>query len=227
MDIQFTAMMEDQLDRVEEGQVNWIDLLRNFYTQFEKRLSEAPTQMRNVRGESKPTDILCEKCGAKMVIRWGKRGHFLACPNYPACRNTKEFNTDDEGHIHVVKQRETDIKCEKCGRVMVIRTGKRGRFLACSGYPECHNTKPYPIGVKCPSCGGEMVERMSQKGRVFYSCSNYPDCRFVLREAPLKTPCPQCNAPFLIVEWRSGKKQARCPNDKCRYRRELGEESEG
>jgi DNA topoisomerase-1 len=227
MNVQFTAMMEDQLDRVEEGDVNWVDLLRSFYNQFEKRLSEAPTQMRNVRGESKPTEIICEKCGARMVIRWGKRGHFLACPNYPSCKNTKEFKTDENGQVQVVKQKETEIKCEKCGRPMVVRTGKRGRFLACSGYPDCRNTKPYPIGVTCPKCGGNMVERMSQKGRVFYSCSKYPDCRFVLRETPIKKPCPECAAPFLIVEWRSGKKQARCPNEKCSYHRDLTENAEG
>ena len=221
MNVKFTAMMEDQLDRVEEGRVNWVDLLRNFYAQFEKRLSEAPTQMRNVRGEAKPTDILCEKCGARMVIRWGKRGHFLACPNYPSCRNTKEFKTDDDGQIHIVKQEVTDIKCEKCGRNMIVRTGRRGRFLACSGYPDCRNTKPYPIGAKCPACGGELVERMSQKGRTFYSCSNYPDCKFMMREKPLKEPCPDCHAPFLVTEWRNGRRQARCPMEDCNFRKDL------
>jgi len=227
LDIRFTAMMEDQLDRVEEGKVNWADLLREFYIQFEKRLAEAPTQMRNVRGETLPTEVMCEKCGAKMIIRWGRRGHFLACPNYPKCRNTKEYNTDTEGNIQVVKPAETEINCEKCGRPMIIRTGKRGRFLACSGYPECRNTKPYPIGVACPTCGGNLVERMSQRGRVFYSCSNYPDCHFILREAPLRTPCPECKTSnFLIVEWRNGKKQARCPNPKCSYRKDLKESEE-
>ena len=227
LDIRFTAMMEDQLDRVEEGKVNWADLLREFYIQFEKRLAEAPTQMRNVRGETHPTEVMCEKCGAKMIIRWGRRGHFLACPNYPKCRNTKEYNTDTEGNIQVVKPAETEINCEKCGRPMIIRTGKRGRFLACSGYPECRNTKPYPIGVTCPTCGGNLVERMSQRGRVFYSCSNYPDCHFILREAPLRKPCPECKtASFLIVEWRNGKKQMRCPNPKCGYRRDLIESEE-
>ena len=221
MNVKFTAMMEDQLDRVEEGSVNWVDLLRNFYVQFEKRLSEAPTQMRNVRGEVKPTDIRCEKCGAKLIIRWGKSGHFLACPNYPSCRNTKEFERDKEGNIKVIKQKETDIKCEKCGRNMIVRRGRRGRFLACSGYPECRNTRPYPIGVKCPECGGDLVERMSQKGRVFYSCSNYPDCKFMLREKPLKESCPQCKAPFLMVEWRSGRRQAKCPTDGCSYRKDI------
>ncbi|MBN1900906.1 type I DNA topoisomerase [Candidatus Sumerlaeota bacterium] len=225
MNVQFTAMMEDQLDHVEDGSVNWVDLLRNFYSQFEKRLSEAPTQMRNVRAEVKPTEILCEKCGAKMVIKWGKRGHFLACPNYPECRNTKEFEMDEEGRIVLVKKQLTEVKCEKCGRNMVVRNGKRGRFLACSGYPECRNTKPYPIGAQCPACNGEIVERMSQKGRVFYSCSNYPDCKFMLREMPLKKSCPVCNASFLIVEWRSGRKQARCPNDKCSYKEEIKDKS--
>jgi len=217
MNVKFTAMMEDQLDHVEDGSVNWVDLLRNFYSQFEKRLSEAPKQMRNVRGEAKPTDILCEKCGAKMVIKWGKRGHFLACPNYPRCRNTKEFSMDKDGNIKIVKKQVTNIKCEKCGRDMIVRTGRRGRFLACSGYPDCRNTKPYPIGVKCPHCHEDMVERMSQKGRVFYSCSGYPDCKFMLREMPLKKKCPQCNAPFLVVEWRSGRRQARCPLEDCSY----------
>jgi DNA topoisomerase-1 len=221
MNIQFTAMMEDQLDHVEDGSVNWVDLLRNFYNQFEKRLSEAPIQMRNLRGEVKPTDIHCEKCGAKMVIRWGKRGHFLACPNYPRCRNTKEFDLDEDGKIIVIKQKVTDINCEKCGRTMIVRTGKRGRFLACSGYPDCRNTKPYPIGEKCPQCGGDLVERMSQKGRVFYSCSNYPNCKFMLREKPLKETCPKCEAPFLMLEWRNGRRQARCPMIDCEYSKDV------
>lgn len=221
MNVKFTAMMEDQLDRVEEGQVNWVELLQNFYTQFEKRLSEAPTQMRNIRGEVKPTDIICEKCGAKMVIRWGKRGHFLACPNYPQCRNTKEFKMDEKGEIEVLKREKTDVKCEKCGRQMVVRSGKRGRFLACSGYPECRNTKPYPIGVKCIHCGGELVERMSQRGRVFYSCSNYPECKYMLREKPLREKCPECGAPYLVVEWKNAMRQARCPNEECSFRKEV------
>ncbi len=222
MNVKFTAMMEDQLDHVEDGSVNWVELLRKFYTQFEKRLSEAPTQMRNVRAETRPTEVLCEKCGAKMIIRWGKRGHFLACPNYPTCRNTKEFEVDGEGAISIIQQKKSEITCEKCGRNMIIRTGKRGRFLACSGYPECKNTKPYPIGFSCPLCEkGQLVERMSAKGRVFYSCSAYPDCKFMLREKPLETPCPVCGAPFLVVEWRNGRKQARCPIESCGHHQDM------
>jgi DNA topoisomerase-1 len=156
MDVKFTAAMEDQLDRVEDGSVDWVELLKNFYGPFSQRLEEAQTKMRNVKAEVVPTEHICDKCGRPMVIRWGRNGKFLACSGFPACRNTKPIVEDAEGNITIAPQETTDRKCPNCGRDMSVKSGRHGRFLACTGYPECKTTMPYPIGVPCQreGCGG-------------------------------------------------------------------------
>jgi DNA topoisomerase-1 len=137
-----------------------------------------------------------------MVIKWGRHGHFLACPGYPECKNTKEFTRNEAGDIRIVERplETTDEKCEKCGNPMVIKRGRFGKFLACSEYPACKTTKPLSLGVKCPApgCGGDLVQKRSRKGRVFYSCSRYPECKFALWDRPVNKPCPSCKAPFLV-----------------------------
>ena len=120
-------------------------------------LEHAEERMRDVKREGQPTDIPCAACGAKMVIKWGRSGEFLACPNYPKCKNTKNFSRDAEGTIKVEEAQETDEKCEQCGRPMLVRFGRYGKFFGCSGYPECKNVRPLvrpvPTGVTCPDCG--------------------------------------------------------------------------
>jgi DNA topoisomerase-1 len=225
MDVKFTALLEEQLDRVEDGSVDWVNLLENFWRAFKKRLDEAGTRMRNLRREIVTTEVKCDKCGAPMLLRWGRNGRFLACSAYPRCRNAKPYVAEGEQAETNLFQRpvkKNAFKCDKCGREMVIKTGRRGRFLACSGYPECRNTMPLKLGLPCPQegCDGELVERMSKRGRVFYSCTRYPECRYVQWEKPVKHPCPACGYYFVVLLRREGRQVLRCP--KCKHTEDVG-----
>ncbi|MBM4277835.1 MAG: type I DNA topoisomerase [Deltaproteobacteria bacterium] len=215
LNIEFTALMEENLDKIEEGEKGWIETLKEFYAPFEKDLAMAKASMRDVKREQIPTDAICEQCGSKMVKRWGKRGYFLACSSYPECRYTREVEENGES-----QKVETDVKCEKCGSPMVIKNGRFGRFLACSNYPTCKSTQSLNTGVHCPQdgCEGMLVERRSRKGRTFYSCSNYPNCTFALWDKPIPEKCPQCEAPFLIEKQNKGGIVKRCYRKECGYR---------
>src|SRR5207244_1001970 len=136
MDVQFTARMEEELDEVEEGKIDWQSVLGEFYEPFKKSLAAAEAQMRDVKREEKPTDLVCEKCGSPMVIKWGRMGRCLACSGYPDCKNTKDF-IEEDGKIKVVEDLPTDETCPTCGQPMVNKRGRFGRVLACSHYPAC------------------------------------------------------------------------------------------
>ncbi|MDI6764932.1 MAG: type I DNA topoisomerase [Thermodesulfobacteriota bacterium] len=214
LNIEFTALMEENLDKIEEGEKGWVETLKEFYIPFEKDLEMAKVSMRDVKREQIPTEALCEQCGSKMVKRWGKRGYFLACSTYPECRYTREVEENGEP-----QKVETDVKCEKCGSPMVIKNGKFGRFLACSNYPTCKSTQSLNTGVHCSQegCDGMLVERRTRKGRTFYSCANYPKCTFALWDKPIPEKCPQCDAPFLIEKQGKGGIMKRCHRKECGY----------
>lgn len=227
MNVEFTARMEDKLDEIEEGKADWLKAMKLFYEDFKKALDAAKVTMRDVKREEIPTDIACEKCGTNMVIKWGKMGEFLACPNYPECKNTHNFTRDEEGNIKVVIEELefTDELCPQCGKQMVIRRGRFGRFLACSAYPDCKGTKPFTLGIKCPQCGkGEVSEKRSRKGKIFYGCTEYPKCSFATWDKPLAEKCPLCGAAFLVE--KESKKEGniiKCLNKDCGYKREKKE----
>ena len=229
-DVEFTARMENELDGIEEGEKDWVTAVKDFYVPFMKDLEAAEVNMEDLKGKEEPTDIPCDKCGKQMVIKWGRNGHFLACPGYPECKNTKEFTKDEDGVVQVVEAQveATDEICEKCGSPMVVKRGRFGNFLACSQYPECKTTKPLKLGIKCPApdCGGDLVQKRTRKGKTFYSCSNYPTCTFAIWDRPVNRPCPQCQAPFLIekVRKQTGTKIL-CHNQECGYE-ETGEMKE-
>ena len=223
LNVEFTAGMEDQLDKIEDGKEKWTKTMKRFYTPFERDLKKAEKEMRDVKRQEVPTDIDCEKCGAKMVIKWGRNGEFLACPQYPECKTTKNFKRDEEGKIEVVVEEEVNETCELCGRPMLLRWGKFGRFLGCSGYPECKNIqpleKPVDLGIKCPDCKeGNIKERKSRWGKVFYGCDKYPECKFATWDKPMPTPCPNCDSPILVekVTKRAGHVH-RCYKKECGY----------
>jgi len=221
LNVQFTAQMEESLDHIEEGNKDWVETVRAFYNPFEKRLEKAQVEMRDVKREEIPTEIVCDKCARKMVIKWGRHGRFLACPGYPECKNTKEFVQEASGQVKVVEPvaSSTD-KCERCGKPMIVKNGRYGQFLACSGYPDCKNTKAITTGVKCPQpgCTGELVQKRTKRGRSFYACSRYPDCKFALWDRPLPRPCPNCGAPFLVEKFgRQSGPKAVCHNKDCGY----------
>ncbi|HEX9859826.1 MAG TPA: topoisomerase DNA-binding C4 zinc finger domain-containing protein, partial [Nitrospirota bacterium] len=227
--VEFTAKMEDELDGIEEGTIGWVDAVKDFYGPFEKALITAQKGMRNVKREETPTDIACDKCGKMMVIKWGRNGKFLACPGYPDCRNTRELpDKDGESKPRAAAVPEvTDELCPKCGSPMVIKTGRFGKFLACSGYPACKTTKPISLGVPCPKgCGGHLSERRTKRGKPFYGCTNYPKCDFATWNRPIPEKCPKCGSPYL--EEKYTKKEGAmivCPNKDCDYKAEKpGEE---
>jgi DNA topoisomerase-1 len=214
LDVEFTAQMEENLDKIEEGEKGWIEALREFYSPFRKDLEVAKVSMRDVKREMIPTEVLCEQCGSPMVRRWGKRGYFLACSTYPKCKFTREVEENEQ------KREETDVRCDQCGSPMVVKNGKFGRFLACSDYPTCKSTRSFQTGVPCPQegCEGTIVERRSRKGRTFYGCSNYPRCTFALWDRPIPQRCPQCDYPFLVEKQTKGGVTIRCPKKECGYR---------
>ena len=189
LNVQFTAHLEEELDRVEEGKLKWIDVIKEFYSRFREDLERAKEEMQTIKGQEEPTDIPCKKCGRMMVIKWGKNGKFLACPGYPECKTTMDFRVDEKGKIVPVENTEyVEQKCPNCGGPMVIKSGRFGRFIACSRYPECKTTLPLSTGVPCPEegCNGVLVERRSKRGRTFYGCSNYPACKYVTWKLPEK-----------------------------------------
>lgn len=224
INVEFTANMEGQLDDIELGKADWVKAMKAFYDNFSKALELAKVQMRDVKREEIPTDIVCEKCKANMVIKWGKMGEFLACPNYPECKNTSNFIRDESGKIEIVVEELelSDEVCPKCSKQMVVRRGRYGRFLACSDYPECKGTKALSIGIKCPTCKeGDISERRSKKGKVFYGCTAYPKCTFATWDKPVNETCPLCSAPFLVE--KTSKREGtviKCLEKDCGYKRE-------
>lgn len=230
LNVEFTASMEDELDKIEIGKEKWTKAMKRFYTPFERDLKKAEKEMRDVKRQEVPTDIECDKCGAKMVIKWGRNGEFLACPQYPECKNTKNFKRSDTGEIEIAAEEEVNETCEECGRPMLLRWGKFGKFLGCSGYPECKNIqpleKPVDLGVKCPECKkGNIKERKSRWGKVFYGCDKYPECKFASWDKPMPTPCPDCESPILVekVTKRNGRTH-RCYKKECGYSIQVAEQ---
>jgi DNA topoisomerase-1 len=228
LNVEFTAGMENELDAIEEGEEHYVDTLRRFWHPFAKDLEKAEVEMRDVKREERPTGLTCEKCSQPLVIKWGRRGEFLACSAYPECKNTKNFTRDDDGTIRPVEPETTNEVCEKCGRPMQVRFGRYGKFLGCSGYPECKNMqpihKPVPTGVKCLlGCGeGELMERRSRRGKLFYSCNRYPECQFVAWDRPVPQPCPTCGAGFVTekVTKRYGTVR-RCVREGCGWQQQI------
>ena len=196
MDVKFTADMEGKLDDVEDGNINWVELLKSFYSGFSDRLDNAQESMKGVE-----TNIACDTCSAPMIIKWGRGGEFLSCSKYPECKSAKAFEYDKEGKIVIVEraapQLREDLPCDKCNAPMVIKQSRRGEFLACSKYPDCKNAKAFeydPDGnikvlekeepviredIKCEKCGKPMAERKGRYGK-FLGCTGYPKCRTIL-----------------------------------------------
>ncbi len=226
LDIGFTASMEDKLDSIEEGKMKWVKVVKDFYKPFSRDLEDAKKTQQRVKPEDIPTDIKCDKCGLPMVIKWGRNGKFLACSGYPECKNTKNFVTEENGNIKVAEEKveTTNEKCPKCDSPMVLKSGRFGKFLACSKYPECKTTKPIATGFKCPEDGGDIIERCSKKGKLFWSCSNFPKCRFASWYKPALKKCPQCNADFLFEKrLKGGAIILQCHKKDCGYKEEVNQ----
>jgi DNA topoisomerase-1 len=226
LDADFTASMEESLDKIEDGTQDWVALLREFYTPFHLEVQAALKDMEDVRDMRVESAELCELCGKSMVVKWGRNGRFLACTGFPACRNTREM----EGGTPSAPPEPVEIACAECGKPMVRKRGRFGDFLACSGYPTCKATRSVPTGINCPKpgCKGELVERRTKTGRVFFGCSEYKasGCDFVVWGTPVKEACPECGAGFLVAanRRRTGR-ELKCTTAGCSFKR--AENTEG
>ena len=204
MDVGFTADMETKLDDIEEGGVDWHNVIGDFYPGFEKNLRKASSYGDEL------TEETCGKCGHFMLRRNGKFGKYLACSNYPECKNI----------ISESQEEISSVRCPKCGENMVVKSGKFGKFLACPSYPDCKSTMSMPsdeepkLVGKCPECGAAMTVRKSKRGKVYYSCLGYPDCKFMSWDIPTGEKCPTCQS-ALVTTARGGVK---CSNKDCSYR---------
>jgi DNA topoisomerase-1 len=225
VDCKFTAKMEDMLDSIESGDTTTQKVLSEFWKGFSKELEEAEKNIdkSGVEMTAEETDIICDKCGSKMVVKNGRYGKFAACPNFPQCRNTKPLTSENSKEPEKEKEKPIIVegmKCESCGSDMVIRNGKFGSFYACSQYPKCKFTKQKnkEIDAPCPKCGGKVVIKYGKNKSAFYCCENYPKCDFSSWDMPLKELCPNCNKPLFR---KKGKPMAVCADKKCGFEKEI------
>jgi DNA topoisomerase I len=207
-DITYTARMEEELDEIEEGKMDWREAMSEFYERFQKDLEHAERHMTDIKRMEEPTGEACEKCGKPMVIKWGRFGKFIACSGYPECSNTREL-PPDPASTEGLSEQDAEEYCENCGRVMVLKKGRFGQFYACSGYPDCKTTKQIggtqkksdvPLEEKCPQCGSNLVLKNGRFGE-FTACSTYPKCKYV-KQKTIGVPCPNCSQGE-VVERRS------------------------
>ena len=223
IDYEFTASMESQLDAIAQGKNSIEGVLTGFWNRFQVELDAAKVATDVVKKTAvltEESEYDCSKCGAKLIYKDGKFGRFLACSNFPACKNT--VTLDKDGKPLIKKEINLDkagFCCEICGADMVIRNGRYGTFYACSNYPACKNTKQKTtdIGVKCPKCGDKIVAKRGRGRMLFYSCNQYPKCDFSSWDMPLNENCPKCND---VLYYRKSKKNVICKNPTCDYKRE-------
>lgn len=210
INVDFTANLENWLDKIAEGKATYKKVMTDFYKVFEAELQSANVEAEKDKKENQEvSDVICEKCGAKMIVKMGRYGKYLACPNYPNCKNIKPYSLA-EGPEEV-----SDVKCDACGTLMVYRTGPYGRYLKC---PSCGANKAIVIdtGIVCPKCHeGHMVQRRSHRGRIFYGCSRYPKCDMALWNEPINQFCETCGAIMTKKTYKTGKEVISCSNPDC------------
>jgi DNA topoisomerase-1 len=205
-EVKYTARMEEELDDIEEGKLDWRVAMAEFYARFDKDLKHAEEHMTDIKRMEEPTGEMCPKCAKPLVLKWGKHGKFIACTGYPECTYTREPEPEN---VEVTEQGEEEY-CENCGRPMVLKKGRFGTFLACSGYPDCKTTKQIggtqkkdqPLDEKCPQCDSNLVMKYGRFGE-FTACSNYPTCKYV-KQKTIGVKCPECSEGE-IIERRSRK----------------------
>jgi DNA topoisomerase-1 len=222
VDYNFTAGLEEELDQVSRGEKQWKPLLREFWEPFITLLKQKEGEVKKDDLTTTELDEACPECGKPLAIKLGKRGKFIACTGFKeGCTYTRNLESDNNG-----EQAEpvlSEEKCEKCGQAMLIKDGRYGKYLACSGYPACKNiqplVKPRSTGVICPECKeGELTEKKSRFGKLFYSCNRYPQCKFALWDPPVEQPCPKCGFPLLVKKVYKRKGEfLKCPKEGCDY----------
>ena len=228
VDYRFTANMETDLDKIEDGSLDYVDVLNDFWKDFKVDLEKADAKIgsADIKLPVEETDIICDKCGSKMVVRSSKFGKFAACPNFPKCRNTKPLTPAPEQQKQVEEKKEqkkeviADFKCEKCGSDMVLRSSRYGSFYACSKYPECKfiKTKTKELDVPCPTCGGKVITKYGRNKTVFYSCEHYPKCNFSSWDMPTNENCPECGKTLFR---KKGKNILMCADKSCGFKKDV------
>jgi DNA topoisomerase-1 len=229
VDHNFTSQMEQQLDDIAEGERAWVPVVRGFYEPFERTVAEAHEHMRGVKGEAIPTDIACPQCGTSLVIKWGRNGEFLACPRQGECSFTGDLARDSEGRVQLAAKPQVadgEQTCDKCGRPMAVKQSRFGPFLACTGYPECKNTRQLQqardgtlsvaeqvTDFRCPKCDKPMIRKKGRFGP-YLACTDYPDCNTIQkldRNGQPKPPaqvtdqvCADCGRPLVLRQGRYG-----------------------
>ncbi|PIR94276.1 type I DNA topoisomerase [Candidatus Falkowbacteria bacterium CG10_big_fil_rev_8_21_14_0_10_39_11] len=214
VDYDFTADIEKKFDLIEEGKQEWQPIIKNFYEPFIDNLQKKTKELTKKDLTEETTDEKCEKCQAPMVIKTGRFGKFIACSNYPECKNTKNINAET-GEIEDKPELKTlDEKCPDCKAALVEKVGRFGPFIGCSNYPDCKYIKKQKqgTGVNCPKCEtGEIETKRTRAGKIFYGCDKYPKCDFALWQKPTGEKCQTCEA--LITETIKGDKK--CSNKDC------------
>lgn len=214
--VDFTARMEENLDKVEEGQNPWVSVVREFYQPFREDLERAEGNKDLLKEQVQTeTDIPCEQCGSLLVRKFGRNGPFLACPKYPECKYTRPLSDDEQ-------PQPAGRDCPACAKPMFVRTGRFGRFVACQDYPTCKTTASVSTGVRCPKeADGTLVEKRTRKGKMFFACDQYPKCSYALWNRPIPVACPGCGNPFMVEKETKAKgPHYQCPECKTESRSE-------
>ncbi|HUH11811.1 MAG TPA: type I DNA topoisomerase [Longimicrobiales bacterium] len=215
-DIEFTSRMERELDRIEEGEMDWRHVLREFYDPFKEQLASGAGRAEEVVREVVAPDAAeCPECGKEMVVRWNRYGRFLGCSGYPECRHTQPLEGEAKREPVPIGE-----DCPECGHELVERQGRMGPFIGCSHYPECKYTRPRTIpGLTCPECGkGEVAEKQTRRGKLFWGCTRYPDCQWSTWDRPVPVPCETCGNPYVVAKSTKAKGDfLRCPSCKAEY----------
>ncbi len=213
MEFKFTVRLEEELDRISEGELDWVDYLKSYYSFLDKDLKEAEKH-EGVKGKGIPLEDVCPQCGRQLVIKDGRYGRFKACSGYPDCKYRESM----------VKKEATPLEetCPDCGSGLVLRRGKYGTFIACSNYPQCTYTKTErkDTGIKCPrNCGGTLIRKKTRKGKIFFGCSQYPKCDYATWDEPISQSCPECGRKFVLRKnVIKGDPFLYCSNEECNYK---------
>lgn len=223
VDYNFTAGLEEELDQVSRGEKKWKPLLKEFWEPFVSLLKQKEGEVQKSDLTTEATDELCPECGKPLVVKLGKRGKFIACSGFKeGCKYTRNISGDVAAEA--AEPVMSDEKCDKCGAPMLVKDGRYGKYLACSGYPACKNiqplVKPKSTGIVCPECKqGELTEKKSRYGKMFYSCNRYPQCKFALWDLPVERACPKCGFPLLVkkITKREGE-YLKCPKEGCDFK---------
>lgn len=220
VDYEFTAKLEDELDAVSRGEIEWVPLLDKFWSPFTKLIGEINESVQRSDVTQEKIEEKCPQCGNGLSIRLGRSGRFIGCDGFPECSYTRSMGEDSDNDEKI----EIDHPCPKCNKELTVKHGRYGKFIGCSGYPDCRHIepleKPEDMQVQCPKCRqGSMLKRKSRRGKIFFSCERYPDCDYAIWDEPLSEACPSCDWPILTKKTtkRSGALKL-CPQKECSYK---------